>query len=76
MLLVAQILLGFPFGTFQTMTVAYASELMPGMSGRAILRTMANTEHSRFETFPHHLRQLVLGSWSGRCLWCHPCVHR
>jgi SP family general alpha glucoside:H+ symporter-like MFS transporter len=29
MLLIAYILLGFPFGTFQTMTVAYASELMP-----------------------------------------------
>jgi SP family general alpha glucoside:H+ symporter-like MFS transporter len=29
MLLASVILLGFPFGTFQTMTVAYASELMP-----------------------------------------------
>lgn len=41
MLLAAYILLGFPFGTFQTMTVAYASELMP-VALRPILTTYVN----------------------------------
>jgi len=41
MLLIAYILLGFPFGTFQTMTVAYASELMP-VALRPILTTYVN----------------------------------
>jgi len=29
MLLVGYLLLGFPWGTFQTMTVSYAAEIMP-----------------------------------------------
>ena len=41
MLLAGYILLGFPFGTFQTMTVAYASELMP-VALRPFLTTYVN----------------------------------
>jgi SP family general alpha glucoside:H+ symporter-like MFS transporter len=41
MLLASVILLGFPFGTFQTMTVAYASELMP-VALRPFLTTVSH----------------------------------
>jgi SP family general alpha glucoside:H+ symporter-like MFS transporter len=41
MLLVGYLLLGFPWGTFQTMTVSYAAEVMP-VSLRPFLTTYVN----------------------------------
>lgn len=72
MLLVGYLLLGFPWGTFQTMTVSYAAEVMP-IQIRPFLTTVSDTQakdHKGSIAYLPPVRQSMLGHWSDHLLGC------
>ena len=64
MLLVGYLLLGFPWGTFQTMTVSYAAEVMP-IQIRPFLTTVSDLSINALESgirLPIHSMSTYVGS--------------